>query len=104
MMFVFGRYVDGNPLTAFAFYLPGTSSETLGNVPGYKVAFERAENSYSTRERAQYIQELSGIIESKNLVVPLHQNYPVYYKSKRVRSVGDELNAWTISIQNIEIN
>ena len=102
-MFIYGRYIDPNPLTTFAYYLPGTSTETPKSIDGYLSSFEKAEASESIEDRAKYIQHLSALIESRHIVIPLHQLFPMYYYSARLKSLGANINAWDINLQTLEI-
>lgn len=87
-MVVFGRYIDSNPLTAFSFYLPGTSPEALTPNQEYDDLFRQAENAESIEEKTKIFINLSKNIESNRIVVPMHQIYGTYYVGSRVKESG----------------
>ena len=103
-MILFGRGVESNPLMTFAYYLPGASYETIKHDDDYDRLFQKAEQTDSIDERAKYIEALSDIIDKKNIVIPYHQNYPTYYVSSKIKSLGLESSAWSLNADNIELN
>ncbi len=102
-MIVFGRYVDSNPLASFAYYLPEASPKTLKKDDEYSTLFVKAENAESMEERSALIKQLSMHLQDRSIVVPLHQNYPIYYVSPRLKSIGVGEKAWTLNVSEIEM-
>ncbi len=101
---VFGRYVDSDPLTSFAHYLPGASHQTLPENASYAETFRRAEATTQIEDKARLIAQLSRELTEKTIVLPLHQRFPVYYLSPRLKSAGLGDRAWTFDPARIEFN
>ncbi len=105
IMHLFGRFVESNPLMTFAYYLPGPSNRALANQEEYSRIFTKAEETESIEERSKYIEKLSEIIDKENIVMPYHQNYPVYYvRNDSIKSLGLDGTAWTLDVSRIELN
>jgi ABC-type transport system substrate-binding protein len=101
-MVVYGRGIDVNPLSSFAYYLPGRSNESPSSNPEYEKAFKNAESSQSAEVQAQMIRKLSDIIEQKKIVIPLHQRYPVYYHKNNLRNFDSAINAWLLDVSKLD--
>ena len=103
-MIVHGRVVDSDPLMSFAYYLPDGWFPLQTPVNDQKILnlFQKADEAEFVQDRGRLIKDLSNYFREKHIQVPISERYPVYYISKRIKSLGLENNAFDLNLENIE--
>jgi ABC-type transport system substrate-binding protein len=103
-MIIHGRVVDSDPLMSFAYYLPdgGFPLQTPTNDQKVLKLFQKADEAESVEDRGRLIKDLSDYFREKHIQVPISERYPVYYISKKIKSLGLESNAFDLNLENIE--